>query len=287
MRSSWATRREAWEAAGFAVDDDGELPHRAGARAPGRPRRRQADPRVVAARRAGRPARRRHPRRRAHHRVRRAARGAGDPPERVAVHRPRGAAHAPTSRAPPRRSRRSGSRRRGERDSDTYGAPMRQVFFRLGEVILELIGQIDTAGEGDPGFFGLAITVDDLDAAGAAARRAPRPVEGRRAGGPPHRHAPPPRGGHERGHGVHDAGAAVRRSRCRRRRGWRAADQTGGRRRSPRRRSDGRSWPARRRVAVGTLWRARRPRSSRRPHRGQSQRVMAQVCLPATRSDSD
>jgi hypothetical protein len=53
---------------------------------------------------------------------------------------------------------------RGERDSDTYGAPMRQVFFRMGEVILELIGQPDSAGEGDPGFFGLAITVEDLDA---------------------------------------------------------------------------------------------------------------------------
>jgi hypothetical protein len=53
---------------------------------------------------------------------------------------------------------------RGERDSDTYGAPMRQVFFRLGEVILELIGQPDSEGEGDPGFFGLAITVADLDA---------------------------------------------------------------------------------------------------------------------------
>ena len=53
---------------------------------------------------------------------------------------------------------------RGERDTDTYGAPMRQVFFRLGEVILELIGQPDTVGEGDPGFFGLALTVDDLDA---------------------------------------------------------------------------------------------------------------------------
>ncbi len=53
---------------------------------------------------------------------------------------------------------------RGERDSDTYGAPMRQVFFRLGEVILELIGQPESPGEGDPGFFGLAITVDDLDA---------------------------------------------------------------------------------------------------------------------------
>ena len=53
---------------------------------------------------------------------------------------------------------------RGERDTDTYGAPMRQVFFRLGEVILELVGQPDTTGEGDPGFFGLAITVADLDA---------------------------------------------------------------------------------------------------------------------------
>jgi hypothetical protein len=52
---------------------------------------------------------------------------------------------------------------RGERDSDTYGAPMRQVFFRLGEVILELIGQPEATGEGAPGFFGLAITVDDLD----------------------------------------------------------------------------------------------------------------------------
>ena len=55
---------------------------------------------------------------------------------------------------------------RGERDSDTYGAPMRQVFFRMGEVILELIGQVDGEGEGDPGFFGIAVTVEDLDALG-------------------------------------------------------------------------------------------------------------------------
>jgi glyoxalase/bleomycin resistance protein/dioxygenase superfamily protein len=54
---------------------------------------------------------------------------------------------------------------RGERDTDTYGAPMRQLFFRLGEVILEVIGQQDVSGEGDAGFFGLALTVDDLDAA--------------------------------------------------------------------------------------------------------------------------
>lgn len=54
---------------------------------------------------------------------------------------------------------------RGSRDTDTYGAPMRQIFFRAGEVILELIGSPDTPGEGDPGFFGLALTVSDLDAA--------------------------------------------------------------------------------------------------------------------------
>jgi hypothetical protein len=56
---------------------------------------------------------------------------------------------------------------RGDRSTDSYGAPMRQVFFRLGEVILEVVGQPDSTGEGDPGFFGLAITVADLDAAGA------------------------------------------------------------------------------------------------------------------------
>jgi hypothetical protein len=56
---------------------------------------------------------------------------------------------------------------RGERETDTYGAPMQQIFFRMGEVILELVGQPGATGHGDPGFFGLAITVDDLDATSA------------------------------------------------------------------------------------------------------------------------
>jgi catechol 2,3-dioxygenase-like lactoylglutathione lyase family enzyme len=56
---------------------------------------------------------------------------------------------------------------RGSRDADTYGAPMRQVFFRLGEVVLEVVGAPEVSGDGDPGFFGLAHTVEDLDATAA------------------------------------------------------------------------------------------------------------------------
>ena len=50
------------------------------------------------------------------------------------------------------------------RDSDTYGSPMRQVFFRAGEVILELIGPQERMGDGRSGFFGIAVNVRDLDA---------------------------------------------------------------------------------------------------------------------------
>jgi hypothetical protein len=57
-----------------------------------------------------------------------------------------------------------GVRARRTRDSDTYGAPMRQRFFRLGEVILEVIGAADSRGDGPAVFYGLAHTVADLDA---------------------------------------------------------------------------------------------------------------------------
>jgi hypothetical protein len=53
---------------------------------------------------------------------------------------------------------------RGTRDSSTYGSAMRQVFFRAGEVILELIGDPAGDGDGPAGFYGLAFTVADLDA---------------------------------------------------------------------------------------------------------------------------
>jgi hypothetical protein len=55
-------------------------------------------------------------------------------------------------------------RRVRDTEAETYGAPMRQTFFRLGEVILEVIGPAEPAGDGPAQFFGLALTVRDLDA---------------------------------------------------------------------------------------------------------------------------
>jgi hypothetical protein len=56
---------------------------------------------------------------------------------------------------------------RRTRDTGQYGTPMRQRFFKLGEVILELIGPKDPAGDGPTRFFGLAYTVADLAATSA------------------------------------------------------------------------------------------------------------------------
>ena len=54
---------------------------------------------------------------------------------------------------------------RRTRDTDTYGTPMRQAFFKAGDVILEIVGgqQPDRAG-GSSRFFGLAFTVESMDA---------------------------------------------------------------------------------------------------------------------------
>jgi hypothetical protein len=49
-------------------------------------------------------------------------------------------------------------------DPDQYGFEARQTFFRLGEVILELIGPNEPQGGGPARFFGLAYTVTDIDA---------------------------------------------------------------------------------------------------------------------------
>ena len=54
------------------------------------------------------------------------------------------------------------------RDGEAYGRPMRQAFFRLGEVILEVVGSPEPDPAGGPArFFGLAITVDSLEKARA------------------------------------------------------------------------------------------------------------------------
>lgn len=53
---------------------------------------------------------------------------------------------------------------RRTRDTDQYGMPMRQTFFVAGEAVLELITPVDGADEGPTAFFGIAYTVDDLDA---------------------------------------------------------------------------------------------------------------------------
>jgi hypothetical protein len=53
---------------------------------------------------------------------------------------------------------------RRERDGELGGRPIRQVFFRLGEVIVEVVGSPDTAGEGPATLWGLTYVVADIDA---------------------------------------------------------------------------------------------------------------------------
>ena len=81
---------------------------------------------------------------------------------------------------------------RRTRDGEASGRPMRQAFFRMGEVILEVVGppEPDPARAGGPaGFFGLAVTVASLDAACRTARpRAAQRAEAGGAAGPADRH---------------------------------------------------------------------------------------------------
>ena len=56
---------------------------------------------------------------------------------------------------------------RRTRHTESYGSPMQQTFFRAGEVIVELVGPDEASGDGPAGFFGLALTVDDLEATAA------------------------------------------------------------------------------------------------------------------------
>ncbi|HEY4397191.1 MAG TPA: VOC family protein [Acidimicrobiia bacterium] len=56
---------------------------------------------------------------------------------------------------------------RRQRHTDQYGPPFTQTFFRLGRAILELIGPESPAGPEPARFYGVAFTVEDLDATSA------------------------------------------------------------------------------------------------------------------------
>ena len=56
-----------------------------------------------------------------------------------------------------------GAEPRRQRDGDLGGTPMRQVFYRFGEVIVEVVGSAETTGEGPATPWGLTFTVRDID----------------------------------------------------------------------------------------------------------------------------
>lgn len=68
-----------------------------------------------------------------------------------------------------------GAHPRRERDGELGGRPIRQIFFRLGEVIVEVVGAPDTAGAGPSTLWGITYVVADIDATASffGARTAP------------------------------------------------------------------------------------------------------------------
>jgi hypothetical protein len=56
---------------------------------------------------------------------------------------------------------------RRERDGELGGRPIRQIFFRLGEVILEVVGSPGTTSDGPSTLWGITYVVEDIDAAAA------------------------------------------------------------------------------------------------------------------------
>ena len=62
---------------------------------------------------------------------------------------------------------RTGLEARRVRDTGSGDRPIRQVFFRIGDPVLEVVGPPEPAGDGPARFWGLALTVADLDATAA------------------------------------------------------------------------------------------------------------------------
>jgi hypothetical protein len=65
--------------------------------------------------------------------------------------------------------------RNGELGGELGGRPVRQVFYRLGALIVELVGAPEATGEGPATLWGITYTVADIDATAAflGARTAP------------------------------------------------------------------------------------------------------------------
>lgn len=57
-----------------------------------------------------------------------------------------------------------GLQSRRVRDAELGGRPMRQIFFRLGAVILEVVGSPDTAADGPSSLWGITFVVADIEA---------------------------------------------------------------------------------------------------------------------------
>lgn len=57
-----------------------------------------------------------------------------------------------------------GAEPRRERDAELGGRPIRQIFFRFGEVIVEVVGSPEASGEGPSTLWGLTYVVADIDA---------------------------------------------------------------------------------------------------------------------------
>lgn len=56
---------------------------------------------------------------------------------------------------------------RRERDGELMGASIRQIFYRLGDVILEVVGSPDSSGDGPSSLWGITHNVSDIDATAA------------------------------------------------------------------------------------------------------------------------
>lgn len=66
---------------------------------------------------------------------------------------------------------------RRERDAELGGQPMRQVFFRLGPVILEVVGSPSSEGDGPSSLWGITYVVEDIDATAAFLAERTLPVK--------------------------------------------------------------------------------------------------------------